>query len=66
MATSGDMKTESTSSGSSMKMSGGASTSGSTGPTGSGRSYPKGKGSTHNTNWNPQKGPASTYGICGV
>jgi hypothetical protein len=44
---------------------GGGGSSG-TGPTGSSRSYPKGKGSPHNTNWNPMKSAASTYGICGV
>jgi hypothetical protein len=59
-------KVESTSSGSSMKMSGGASSSGSSGPTGSARTYPKGKGSAHNTDWNPMKTKASTYGVCGV
>lgn len=41
------------------------STSG-TGPTGSSRSYPKGRGNHYATDWNPQKKPASTYGICGV
>jgi hypothetical protein len=46
----------------------GASKSGgdNSGPTGSARTYPKGKGSAHNTDWNPMKKPASTYGICGV
>jgi hypothetical protein len=37
-----------------------------TGPTGSAREYPKGKGVKHNTDWNPQKMPASTYAINGV
>jgi hypothetical protein len=38
-----------------------------TGPTGSSRSYPKGKGNgVSSSGWNPQKLPASTYGICGV
>jgi hypothetical protein len=37
-----------------------------TGPTGSSRLYPKGKGNHFRTDWNPQKLPASTYGICGV
>lgn len=59
-------KVESSSSGSNMKLTGGAATSGSSGPTGSARTYPKGKGDTHNTNWNPMKMKASTYGICGV
>lgn len=47
---------------------GGSSTgSGGTGPTGSSRSYPKGKGNgVSSSGWNPQKLPASTYGICGV
>jgi len=58
-------KVESTSSGSSMKASGGGSSGGNTGPTGSGRSYPKGK-SIRRTDWNPEKKPASTYGICGT
>ena len=40
--------------------------SGGTGPTGSSRSYPKGRGHSYRTDWNPQKKPASTYGICGV
>jgi hypothetical protein len=39
---------------------------GGTGPTGSSRSYPKGKGGHTNTDWNPQKCKASTYGINGV
>jgi hypothetical protein len=66
MASDSYSKVESSSSGSNFKVSGGASNSGSSGPTGSTRTYPKGKGSAHNTNWNPQKMKASTYGICGV
>ena len=45
---------------------GGSGSTGGTGPTGSSRSYPKGKGHSFRTDWNPQKKPASTYGICGV
>jgi hypothetical protein len=45
---------------------GGSGSSGGTGPTGSKRDYPKGKGVKHDTDWNPQKMPASTYGINGV
>jgi hypothetical protein len=59
-------KVSSTESGSGMKASGGGSGGESSGPTGSSRHYPKGKGSEHRTDWNPQKAPASTYGICGV
>jgi hypothetical protein len=47
-------------------ISGGYDSGGNNGPTGSSRSYPKGKGAHHNTDWNPQKGKASTFGICGV
>lgn len=40
------------------------------GPTGSKRNYGKsgreGSKDVHNTDWNPIKGAASTYGICGV
>jgi hypothetical protein len=44
---------------------GGGDSGANNGPTGSARSYPKGKGDTHNTNWNPMKLPASTYGVNG-
>lgn len=65
MADSGNKVESATGSASSMKVSGGASNSGNSGPTGSARSYPKGK-SIRSTDWNPEKKPASTYGICGV
>lgn len=42
---------------------GGKSTSG---PTGSAISYPKNSANKFSTNWNPQKTPASTYGINGI
>ena len=58
-------KVTSTSSGSGMKASGGGSSGENSGPTGSSRTYPKGK-SVRRTDWNPEKKPASTYGICGV
>jgi hypothetical protein len=46
---------------------GGGSGGEKSGPTGSSRHYPKGKGNGMSTSgWNPQKLPASTYGICGV
>jgi hypothetical protein len=45
---------------------GGSGGSGGTGPTGSSRVYPKSKGHSFKTDFNPQKAPASTYGICGV
>lgn len=60
-----DNKGETSSSGTSMKASGGGSSGENSGPTGSSRHYPKGK-TVRNTSWNPEKKPASTYGICGV
>lgn len=57
-------KTISTGSGIGLKASGSGGDS--SGPTGSSRHYPKGKGSHMQTNWNPQKGSASTYGVNGV
>lgn len=63
MADSGN-KVESTGSGSSMKASAGGSGGENSGPTGSSRHYPKGK-SVRRTDWNPEKKPASTFGING-
>jgi hypothetical protein len=65
MADSGNKMESATGSASSMKMSGGGSGGENSGPTGSSRHYPKGR-SIRKTDWNPEKKPASTYGICGV